>query len=63
MRDGLIGILAMLWLLLIAIAAAYKIGYDDGIVHVIEDTQITQHNEILTFNLDGGEWIYILERR
>ena len=49
--------------MVILMGTMYAKGYYDGIAHVIKDTQITQNGEILTFNLDGGEWIYILERR
>ena len=48
---------------LFLVAAGIIYGYYQGIAHAIKDTQITQNGEILTFNLDGGEWIYILERR
>ena len=63
MRDSLIEILLMLCFMVILMGTVYAKGYYDGIAHVIKDTQITQNGEILTFNLDGGEWIYILERR
>lgn len=63
MRDKIIALLLIFGFLLATARIAYVYGRTNGIVHAITDTTITQNGNILTFNLDGGEWIYILERR